>query len=478
VGQLAAQETGGTVITNRAGYSYDAVAGGNTGAVQVVGNSSPVELKDARGHVRDANGALLPDYTGFTIGVYQPGTGTGKNSANRPVEMTPTTAIQKPLPDTPTGVEPNNRNENAYPLANAEEGTYTFVLDAARGQLEPGFTCLLVVNARAGSGWDGRRIRITIGERHGDTVDYTATALDGLPIYATGAETELKRACMLYPGIRAEQTLAILNPDILVAPAGSIRITKTGDRASAEIGDSVVYRVAVKNTSDTPLDTLVVTDVLPAGFDFTRGSVRSELDRKPVEVTVTRRGSTVQFEFPGLVLAPNKVVTIAYAALLTPSALGSRGINSASVAGRSVGAGKNNPIYTAVKAGPVTFQVRVNQGRVLTDAGTILGRVFVDRNGDGEQQENEPGVGGAVVFLDDGTRIVADAAGLFSVPNVQPGPRTAVLDLLSVPGFKIARNRRFIERNSPSRLVRLEPGGTVRINFGVTPVSPGEQSRR
>jgi hypothetical protein len=55
------------------------------------------------------------------------------------------------------------------------------------------------------------------------------------------------------------------------------------------------------------------------------------------------------------------------------------------------------------------------------------------------------------------------------VMNVLSGARTGVLDLTSVPGYTFAPNQKVKERNSQSRLVRLAPGGLVRMNFGVTP---------
>ena len=116
---------------------------------------------------------------------------------------------------------------------------------------------------------------------------------------------------------------------------------------------------------------------------------------------------------------------------------------------------------------------------LLTAAGTLIGRVFVDRNGDGEMQRDEPGIANAIVVLDDGTQIVTDEKGLFSVANVASGPRIAALDLTSVPGYRIAPGRLRAHRG-PSRLVRLMPGGLARINFGLAPLAsvPKRQSSR
>ncbi len=71
--------------------------------------------------------------------------------------------------------------------------------------------------------------------------------------------------------------------------------------------------------------------------------------------------------------------------------------------------------------------------------------------------------------MENGNRITTDPNGLFSVANVLPGNHTGALDLSSLPGYTLAPNRKFKERNSQSRLVRLQPGGLVRMNFAVTP---------
>ncbi len=72
--------------------------------------------------------------------------------------------------------------------------------------------------------------------------------------------------------------------------------------------------------------------------------------------------------------------------------------------------------------------LRIRPG-IVSDCGTLIGRVFVDKNFDGEQQPNEPGVPNAVIYMDDGNRIVTDANGLFSLANVVSGYRSATLDL-------------------------------------------------
>jgi uncharacterized repeat protein (TIGR01451 family) len=243
-----------------------------------------------------------------------------------------------------------------------------------------------------------------------------------------------------------------------------LEITKTADRASAEPGDTVVYRLLVRNTGFVPLTDIQVTDNLPLGVSFLPKSPRASLTSNQTTAavglsSVTTNGSNVVFGYPRL--EPQEVLTIVYAAVLTPDAIRGTGRNLAVATGLSPGG-------TRVSSSAASYLVQIRPG-ILSDCGTILGRVFVDKNFDGEQQPGEPGVPNAVIFMDDGNRITTDANGLFSLAYVIAGYRTGTLDLTSLPGYTLAPNLYRIEGNSQSRLVRLAPGSLAKMNFAVTP---------
>ncbi|MDX2229741.1 MAG: hypothetical protein NW220_08890 [Leptolyngbyaceae cyanobacterium bins.349] len=243
-----------------------------------------------------------------------------------------------------------------------------------------------------------------------------------------------------------------------------LEIIKVGDRGAAEPGDTVIYRLLVKNSGNSTLTNLTVTDTLPLGLRYVNNSARAALNtggaETPVNLSgVSVNGQIVTFTYPSL--APQQTLTIVYAALLTPDAVRGTGRNLAVARAR-------NPAGGEVSSNPATHLLRIRPG-ILSDCGTIIGRVFVDKNFDGEQQPGEPGVPNAVVFMDDGNRITTDANGLFSLPYAIAGNRSGTLDLTSLPGYTLAPNLYRIEANAPSRLVRLAPGGMARMNFAVTP---------
>jgi uncharacterized repeat protein (TIGR01451 family) len=461
--QIAANQ-----LINQATYTYTDPAT----TYQYIGSSSQLnitqnKLIDPLGRILGCAGATLPDYTGFSVGLYEPNLSdpTGTELGNL-VALTRTELPDIPNNNVPGGKTPNIENSNPYLITNNPAGAYNFLLDTNKGQTAPGKTYILVINPSPNSIYQQRRVKIQILESTGGinntVIRYTATSLDGQAISLTG-NTTVQDTIVSVPNAEVVglDLLAFQLSTNMCQP-NQVQIVKTGDRAAAEPGDTVIYRLSIKNLADASLNNVVVTDNLPLGFNFLSKSVRGELDGKPVTITSDRNGRNITFRTDAT-LPTEKVLNIAYAAQLTADALRGDGRNSAIVNAQRT----DNSFST--KDGPATHSLKINPG-ILSDCGTIIGRVFVDKNFDGEQQPGEPGVPNAVIFMEDGNRITTDPRGLFSVANVLPGSHTGVLDLSSVPGYALAPNRKFRERNSQSRLVRLEPGGLVRMNFAVTPM--------
>lgn len=258
----------------------------------------------------------------------------------------------------------------------------------------------------------------------------------------------------------------------ILVPA-TLEIIKSADRQAAEPGDTVLYRLLIRNTGQSAVRNLEIADTLPLGLRLASKSLKASItDSNNQNSSVQIPEATVDdrkliFSFPGE-LAPKQTLTVTYAVTLTPDSIRGNGRNIASVSGTS---GQRE-----IASGTASFQLQIRSG-ILSDCGTIIGRVFVDKNFDGEQQSGESGVPNAVIYLDDGNRITTDADGLFSVANVISGYRSGTLDLTSIPGYTLAPNLYNIEKNSQARLVRLAPGGMVRMNFAVTPSSGEEQTQ-
>ncbi|MEL6813867.1 MAG: hypothetical protein AAFP03_03520, partial [Cyanobacteria bacterium J06598_3] len=228
-------------------------------------------------------------------------------------------------------------------------------------------------------------------------------------------------------------------------------LVKSADKSSAEPGDVVVYQLLVRNQSTQIANNVQINDTLPFGVQLVDGSVTGD-PTPPTSVVVD--GRNLDLAFPPL--PPGGQLSIRYATVMTADAIRGDGRNVALVSADG---------FETVDS---AFRLNIAQG-ILSDCGTIVGRVFSDKNFDGQQQPGEAGIPNAVIFMESGNRIITDPDGLFSIANALSGNRVGTLDLSSLPGYTLAPNLFRVEENSQSRLVRLSPGGLARMNFAVTP---------
>jgi len=90
---------------------------------------------------------------------------------------------------------------------------------------------------------------------------------------------------------------------------------------------------------------------------------------------------------------------------------------------------------------------------------TLVGRVFYDRNGDGEQDEGEEGLPGAIVATSSGMWATSDATGSYHMARLAPGHVVVKVDLASLPaGAQVVDER---------RALLLTPGVFTRASFAV-----------
>ena len=360
---------------------------------------------DPLGLITGCAGEILPDYRGFYIALYEADPNDPTGGLGKKVSLTRTELPDQSGNQIPEGIEPNQENNNPFYLTNEDRGNYSFLLDESRGQLDQGSTYILMVKPSEDSSYDERRIRVVIGDRTGNLVTYTATSLDGKPIGTTDERTSVNGVVEIDDAETIGLNLAVLDMAASVCDAEDLSITKTGDHAAAEPGDIVIYRLSIRSLASAAIEDLEVTDVLPRGLNFKPEAVRGELAGEEVEINTQYDERTITFTPPGKI-EQGQVLNIVYAAEITPDALRGNGRNSALIEGDRTDNGLE------VKDGPVFHQLEIRPG-IVADCGTIIGRVFEDKNFDGEQQPGEPGIPNAVIFLQDGNRITTDADGFF-----------------------------------------------------------------
>jgi uncharacterized repeat protein (TIGR01451 family) len=468
-------------ITNQAIASYEnktsSTAQVSNTATNIITLRSKPGLVDPLGIITGCNGQLLPSYAGYTVTLFD-AAADGLNLAAQ-VRLTPTST---------DGIPPNSFNKNPFALsdsvADEDRGKYNFLFNRGEGQLDIGRKYILVVKPPAGSAFGERRVLLEITNFDFVTkkLSYRATSLDGRPLATTINQNAVSDSLIIPDAAVVGLSLISLGLDTGICEDKPVQIVKSADRATAEPGDTVVYRLTLKNQSSTAIENTIVSDILPLGISLRTNTIRAQIGDRKIPVAVTQEGNIARFKLcadgttpvtttPGntacvgatrFILA-GEAINLAYAVTIDADAIRGTGKNTAIWTGQRSDGGPNindQDSYTLI----------IRQG-LIRDTGTIIGRVFVDKNFDGQQQLNEPGIPNAVVFMDDGNRITTDANGLFSVQAAVAGYRTGALDIGSLPGYSLAPNLYFSERNSRSRLVKLAPNGLVRMNFGVTPTA-------
>ncbi len=282
-------------IQNTASYSFQDP---ENNKFEGITNQLKQELVDPFGRIRGCGGEILPDYTGFSVSVYEAA------ADDTPLSLLPLTRTG---PGTPfQGLSPNLQNANPFFLANDEpKGVYNFLFDRNAGQIDIGRRYILIVKAPAGqTRYSQRQIRVVITGKDdiAKTVSYTATALDGKGISLDGDPTSLSTTVPITDAAKTGfilSALGLLDAPICVGVAQPVQITKTADRAAAEPGDTVIYRLTVRNLNTVAANQTEVTDRLPLGFSFIPRTVRGELGGTAVAITAEQTGANVTFRFTG-----------------------------------------------------------------------------------------------------------------------------------------------------------------------------------
>ena len=115
-------------------------------------------------------------------------------------------------------------------------------------------------------------------------------------------------------------------------------------------------------------------------------------------------------------------------------------------------------------------------GGVFTDKAYIIGKVYADCNKDRIQNENEVGVPGIRIYLEDGTNIITDAEGKFSFYGVSARTHVLKIDRTSLPAGLTAQDLIDLSNRNlgkaDSRFVDLKNGELHKADFAIQTCSP------
>jgi large repetitive protein len=238
---------------------------------------------------------------------------------------------------------------------------------------------------------------------------------------------------------------------------GALLISKVGDKSVAEIGDSVRYTISVRNTTQSPINSVIVEDLLPTGFRYIPGTAR--IGTTTIADPLGQGGRALTFSI-GTVPA-NGTVNLNYFVRLGVGAQLGDGINKATAV--------FNNGNRAVRSNTAQFKVIV-QGGVLANEGCIIGKVYVDCDGthnqNNESGSRELGIPGVRLVMLDGSYSITDNEGKYSICGVKAQTHVIKVDRTTLPKF--SRLLPSSNRNAgvgDSIFVDLKGGELARADF-------------
>lgn len=260
----------------------------------------------------------------------------------------------------------------------------------------------------------------------------------------------------------------VVNNHIPVDPvdvqATQLLLQKKADRNTVELGDTVGYEIRLNNPALVTVPGVYIEDLLPAGFSLLPGSVR--LNGAAMADPVSH-AAKLRFELGHLLPGAKPVLTYR------------------TVAG--IGALQGNGINTA-QAFSGKFQSNRAQAKVLVTGGVfseeavLIGRVFLDcdRDGrlnqpdqDGKLPENETGIPGVRLYLDNGSYAITDEEGKYSLYGLVPKTHALKLDTTTLPeGAELHAIDNRNRGDGSLRFVDPKKGELVRGDFAVHNCEP------
>jgi uncharacterized repeat protein (TIGR01451 family) len=269
-------------------------------------------------------------------------------------------------------------------------------------------------------------------------------------------------------GITNGVSASILNNQIPLDPVVATRLvlTKTGNRQLAEVGDSVLYTIAVRNGTGANLPQVTVRDSLPAGFTLIRGTAR--VNGNAVADPLGGLGPVLGFNLGAL--ANGSTSTLTYRVRIGVGSQQGNGINTAQAHGCGYASGcldtaSLQPLPRGVASNQGQFRVQVTGG-VFTDAACVLGKVFVDCNNNHVQDPEELGIPGVRLYFEDGHFAVTDSEGKYSRCGIPPRSHVLTPDPATLPRGAVlttTSNRNLGDANS--LFIDLKNGELHRADF-------------
>jgi uncharacterized repeat protein (TIGR01451 family) len=252
----------------------------------------------------------------------------------------------------------------------------------------------------------------------------------------------------------------IFNNQIPVDPElnGTIAITKTTPLLNVTRGQQVPYVITVNNHGGALITGVGIVDRLPAGFSYVKGSAL--LDGVAAEPSAL--GTTLSWN--GLTIALNQTRTLKLLVVVGAGVSEGDFVNHAQVV---------NSVTGGAMSGEVSATVRIVPDPTF-DCTDVTGMVFNDRNRNGRQDGNEPGLSGVRVVTPGGLGATTDPFGRYHItcaitPNESRGSNFILkLDDRTLPsGFRMSTDSVQVQRATRGKNLTLNFGASIYHVVGI-----------
>lgn len=238
------------------------------------------------------------------------------------------------------------------------------------------------------------------------------------------------------------------------ASANLIRLQKDVNKSEVRIGEVVTYTINIESLAKVPLVGIYIDDRIPPGFKYIQNRVT--LDGTPISDPTGQR--PLRFNIGNI--AAGATHTLKYQLVVGAGVTVGEYTNAA----KAVYASGYVISNTATKSTKVVLDP-------LFDMGTVIGKVFYDRNENGIQDEpdyidpqretlTEDPVPNAQLVMEDGTIVTSDQKGMFNIPAITPGRHLVRLDERSLPPGAYLTTDKVV-------IIDVTPGVLTKVNFGV-----------
>jgi uncharacterized repeat protein (TIGR01451 family) len=251
--------------------------------------------------------------------------------------------------------------------------------------------------------------------------------------------------------------------------ATALKLEKSVDVTEAAPGDILRYTLQLTNNAEQAVTSAIIRDFLPAGISYIKDTAQVDGGRVAIS-----GGEGRELSLSIDLIDGKAAVKLTYMAQVDAMASGK--LANIAYAEGALSHGR-------VRSNDARAVVRVRRtGGVFSEEGIVLGKVYVDFNGNGLQDHYihpdgtramEPGIPGVKIYFENGASVVTDSEGKYSMPGLSPEAHAAAVSVRTLPFSVELKSTSTRDLLSPqSRLIRLLPGQVVSEYFAVFP-KPG-----